>query len=86
MRDEPSSCPHCPRLQIHPSSLIPHPSYYDSRPMLMKPRPLPRSGHVAVLAGSSPSELPRIEEGVRHLEEYGLRVTLAENIGHRYGG
>ena len=30
--------------------------------------------------------MPRIEEGVRHLEEYGLRVTLAENIAHRHRG
>jgi muramoyltetrapeptide carboxypeptidase len=46
---------------------------------------LPTS-HVAILAASSPSEMPRIEEGVRHLEEYGLRVTLADNIAHRHGG
>jgi muramoyltetrapeptide carboxypeptidase len=39
-----------------------------------------------VLAASSPSELPRIEETKRHLESQGLRVTLADNLGHRYRG
>ncbi len=47
---------------------------------LIRPKPLTRGGHVAVLAASSPSELPRIEEGVRHLEAMGLRTTLAPNI------
>jgi muramoyltetrapeptide carboxypeptidase len=49
---------------------------------LLRPRALGRSGHVAVLAISSPSELLRIEEGKRHLEALGLRVTLAPNIAH----
>ncbi|HKO56330.1 MAG TPA: LD-carboxypeptidase [Thermoanaerobaculia bacterium] len=56
------------------------------RGMLQRPRPLPRNGHVAVLAASSPSDLPRIALGVANLEAYGLRVTLAENVDHRYRG
>ena len=80
MRDEVAhSAEH---LILHPSALIP----YDGGAMLKRPRPLQPSSHVAVLAASSPSEMPRIEEGVRHLEEYGLRVTLAENIAHRHRG
>jgi muramoyltetrapeptide carboxypeptidase len=54
--------------------------------MLNRPRALRRNGHVIVLAASSPSDLPRIEEGARHLEEYGLRVTLAANIAERHRG
>ena len=41
---------------------------------------------MAVLAASSPSELPRIEEACRHLEAMGLRVTLADNLGHHHRG
>lgn len=48
--------------------------------MLIKPRPLTRNSHVAVLAISSPSEMDRIETGRQHLEARGLRVTLAPNI------
>lgn len=51
--------------------------------MLRKPRPLVKSSHVAVLAASSPSELPRIEVAADRLRERGLRVTLAPNIAHR---
>jgi len=54
--------------------------------MLIPPRPLTRNGHVVVLAISSPSEMPRIEAGVRTLESRGLRVTLASNIDHRHRG
>jgi muramoyltetrapeptide carboxypeptidase len=54
--------------------------------MLIRPRALPRNGRVVVLAISSPSELPRIEAAVRTLEERGLHVTLATNIGHRHRG
>lgn len=54
--------------------------------MLQRPKPLPRTGHVAVLAISSSSDLQRIREGAAHLEEYGLRVTLADNIDHRHLG
>ncbi len=50
--------------------------------MLQPPKPLVRGGHVAILAISSPSDMPRIEEAARHLEAIGLRVTLAPNIGH----
>src|SRR5436305_6493570 len=49
---------------------------------LRRPRPIHRNSHLAVLAISSPSELPRIEAGKRNLEARGLRVTLAENIAH----
>jgi muramoyltetrapeptide carboxypeptidase len=54
--------------------------------MLTPPRPLTRNGHVVVLAISSPSDMPRIEAGVRTLESRGLRVTLATNIDHRHRG
>lgn len=54
--------------------------------MLILPRPLHRNGRVVVLAISSPSEMARIEAGVRTLEERGLRVTLAPNIDHRHRG
>jgi muramoyltetrapeptide carboxypeptidase len=47
---------------------------------LIRPKPLLPSGRIAVLAASSPSEMPRIEEAKRHLERYGLTVTLAPNI------
>jgi len=47
---------------------------------LRKPRPLLPGGHVAVLAISSPSKPDRIEAAKRHLEEAGVRVTLARNI------
>jgi muramoyltetrapeptide carboxypeptidase len=54
--------------------------------MLIPPRALRRNGRVVVLAISSPSEMPRIEAGVRALEQRGLRVTLASNIDHRHRG
>jgi muramoyltetrapeptide carboxypeptidase len=54
--------------------------------MLIRPRALPRNGRVAVLAISSPSEMPRIEAAARILEQRGLRVTLAGNIDHRHRG
>jgi len=54
--------------------------------MLIPPRALRRNGHVVVLAISSPSEMARIEAGVRTLESRGLRVTLANNIDHRHRG
>ncbi len=54
--------------------------------MLIRPHPLARNGRVVVLAISSPSEMPRIEAGVRTLEQRGLHVTLAANIDHRYRG
>jgi len=52
--------------------------------VLTRSKPLTKTSHVAVLATSSPSDLPRIQEAVAHLQEYGLRVTLAENIDHRH--
>jgi muramoyltetrapeptide carboxypeptidase len=57
-----------------------------SASVLIRPRALPRNGRVVVLAISSPSELPRIEEAARTLEQRGLRVTLAGNIDHHYRG
>lgn len=48
--------------------------------MLRLPRAITRSSHLAVLAISSPSELPRIEIAKGKLEARGLRITLAENI------
>ncbi len=54
--------------------------------MLTKPRAITRNAHIAVLAASSPSELPRIREAVRHLEAQGPRVTLASNIDHHHRG
>lgn len=54
--------------------------------MLTRPRAITRSAHLAVLAASGPSEMPRILDGVRHLESRGLRITLANNIGLRHRG
>ena len=53
---------------------------------LTKPRALPANPHIAVLATSSPSELPRIREAAYHLEASGARVTLAGNIDHHHRG
>jgi muramoyltetrapeptide carboxypeptidase len=53
---------------------------------LQRPRALPANAHIAVLASSSPSELPRIELAARMLEQRGHRVTLADNIATRYRG
>src|SRR5215208_1586556 len=54
--------------------------------MLALPRALTRSSQVAVLAASSPSELPRILEAAQRLESLGPRVTLAPNIDHHHRG
>ncbi|MDQ3282478.1 MAG: LD-carboxypeptidase [Acidobacteriota bacterium] len=54
--------------------------------MLTKPRALPNSAHIIVLAASGPSERARIEEGARVIERRGHRVTIAGNIDHRYRG
>lgn len=54
--------------------------------MLTLPRALSPNGHIAILAASSSSELERIRIGARRLEQRGLRVTLAENIGARHRG
>ncbi len=54
--------------------------------MLTRPRALPNNAHIAVLASSSPSELPRIQTAARHLEQLGHRVTLAPNIAQRHRG
>ena len=54
--------------------------------MLIKPRALPPSAHIAVLAASSPSEQSRIVRASHRLEARGHRVTLAPNIDHRHRG
>ena len=53
---------------------------------LIKPRALPDRAHIAVLAASGPSEVSRIEEAARVIENRGHRVTLAPNIGLRHRG
>ena len=53
---------------------------------LIRPRAITKKSHICVLAISSPSELPRIEEAKKHLEAQGLRVTLADNIAHSHRG
>ncbi len=71
-----SSPPHA----HHPSVLSPQSS------VLIRPRPITKSAHLAVLAISSPSEIPRIETAKRTLEAYGLTITLAPNIAHAHRG
>jgi muramoyltetrapeptide carboxypeptidase len=51
--------------------------------MLTPPRALPANPHIAVLALSSPSVLPRIEEAASRLEGRGARVTIAGNVARR---
>jgi muramoyltetrapeptide carboxypeptidase len=58
----------------------------ECAPMLTKPRAISRNSHLAVLAASGPSEMPRILDGVRNLERRGLRITLADNISTRHRG
>jgi muramoyltetrapeptide carboxypeptidase len=53
---------------------------------LQRPKALPASAHIAVLAASGPSERARIEEGARAIERRGHRVTLASNLDHRHHG
>jgi muramoyltetrapeptide carboxypeptidase len=53
---------------------------------LIPPRALPENAHIAILAVSGPSERARIEAGARFIERRGHRVTLANNIDHRYRG
>lgn len=73
---------HC---RVTNPALINHHSAIIDR-SLIRPRPLHKQSRVAILAISSPSDLPRIEEARRHLEAYGLRVTLASNLDHQYRG
>lgn len=54
--------------------------------MLTPPHALPANAHIAILAASGPSDRTRIVEGAKAIERRGHRVTLAENIGHRYRG
>lgn len=53
---------------------------------LQRPRALKANAHIAVLAASGPSELSRISEAARSIEQRGHRVTFAHNIDHRYRG
>ncbi|HUP63175.1 MAG TPA: LD-carboxypeptidase [Thermoanaerobaculia bacterium] len=61
---------------LNPQSSIP----------LTRPRALPESAHIAVLAASSPSEQSRIVRAAHRLEARGHRVTLAKNIDHHHRG
>src|SRR5437764_6245888 len=79
-RQRAALCPSSPLAAASASPLL------LSARMLIPPRALQRNGHVVVLAISSPSEMPRIQAGVRALEQRGLRVTLASNIDHRHRG
>lgn len=54
--------------------------------MLTVPRALPANAHIAVLAASSASEMPRIREAAAAIERRGHRLTFAANIDHRYRG
>ena len=54
--------------------------------MLTRPRALPTHAHIAVLAASGPSERARIEEAAEVIEGRGHRVTIADNVDHRYRG
>ncbi|HEX2061677.1 MAG TPA: LD-carboxypeptidase [Thermoanaerobaculia bacterium] len=54
--------------------------------MLTRPRALPASAHIAILAASGPSQRERIVEGARAIEARGHRVTLAANIDSRHRG
>jgi muramoyltetrapeptide carboxypeptidase len=54
--------------------------------MLQPPRALPETAHIAILAASGPSDRARIVEGAKAIERRGHRVTLAENVDHRYHG
>ncbi len=53
---------------------------------IRRPRALPPSAHIAVLAASGPSDRARIEMGARAIEQRGHRVTIAGNIDHRHRG
>lgn len=53
---------------------------------LTKPRALPESAHIAILAASGPSDRARIEAGARGIERRGHRVTIASNIDQRHRG
>ena len=53
---------------------------------LVRPRPITRNSHIAVLAISSPSDPQRIDQAVENLRSRGLRVTIADNIAHSHRG
>ncbi|HET7436396.1 MAG TPA: LD-carboxypeptidase [Thermoanaerobaculia bacterium] len=52
--------------------------------MLSRPRALPDHAHIAVLAASGASERARIEAAARRIEQRGHRVTIVDNVDHRY--
>lgn len=52
------------------------------RPMLL-PKPLPRNGHIAVAAISSPGTAVRFDHGLDRLVDIGYRVTAAPNLTER---
>lgn len=54
--------------------------------MLTKPRALPSSAHIAILATSGPSDRTRIVDGARAIAKRGHRVTIASNIDRRHRG
>jgi muramoyltetrapeptide carboxypeptidase len=54
--------------------------------MLIRPRALPPSATIAVLAASGPSDRARIEEGAAAIERRGHRVVLADNLAARHRG
>src|SRR5687767_8594167 len=58
-------------------------AFYNAR-MLIRPRAIPPSANIAVLAASSPSDHSRIEIAARALAARGHRITLADNIGLRH--
>jgi len=54
--------------------------------MLIRPRALPPSANIAVLAASGPSDRARIEQGAAAIERRGHRVVLAGNLDARFHG
>jgi muramoyltetrapeptide carboxypeptidase len=52
--------------------------------VLTRPRALPTSAHIAVLAISGPSDPERIRLAGEHIEARGHRVTIAPNVGARH--
>lgn len=72
----------CDAMSPDQSSILNPPSSIR----LTKPKAVSRTSHLAVLAASGPSEMPRILDAVRNLEQRGLRITLAKNIGDHHRG
>ncbi len=51
---------------------------------MILPTAVPQAPKILVMAPSSSSDLPRIEQAKQNLERMGLNVTLAPNIAHRH--